>query len=184
MHISWTANANINGLDTWENQLAWADGLVIDNARWWRLANMNVDGSMDTASGMSEVKLCDGTSRHLCQDNEYAHLYFYGAGTEFGSGITSDNPGPFSNVQPDLYWSSTKAFPGADENIAYVFLFSETPTGFESVAVKSDLNDAWAVHNGNVGLRPQPIPVPAAVWLFGSALVGLVGVARRRKMTA
>lgn len=27
----------------------------------------------------------------------------------------------------------------------------------------------------------RPIPVPAAVWLFGSGLVGLVGVARRRK---
>lgn len=26
-----------------------------------------------------------------------------------------------------------------------------------------------------------PIPVPAAVWLFGSALLGLVGVARRKK---
>ena len=25
------------------------------------------------------------------------------------------------------------------------------------------------------------IPVPAAVWLFGSGLLGLVGVARRRK---
>jgi hypothetical protein len=28
---------------------------------------------------------------------------------------------------------------------------------------------------------PPQIPVPAAVWLFGSGLVGLVGVARRRK---
>ena len=26
----------------------------------------------------------------------------------------------------------------------------------------------------------QPIPVPAAVWLFGSGLIGLAGVARRR----
>jgi len=27
----------------------------------------------------------------------------------------------------------------------------------------------------------SPVPVPAAVWLFGSGLIGLVGVARRRK---
>ena len=26
-----------------------------------------------------------------------------------------------------------------------------------------------------------PVPVPAAVWLFGSGLLGLVGVARRKK---
>ena len=28
---------------------------------------------------------------------------------------------------------------------------------------------------------PAPVPVPAAVWLFGSGLIGLAGVARRRK---
>ena len=27
----------------------------------------------------------------------------------------------------------------------------------------------------------QPIPVPAAVWLFGSGLLGMVGIARRRR---
>lgn len=31
------------------------------------------------------------------------------------------------------------------------------------------------------GLAPNPIPVPAAVWLFGSALIGLVGFSKRRK---
>ena len=31
------------------------------------------------------------------------------------------------------------------------------------------------------GQCASPVPVPAAVWLFGSGLLGLVGVARRRK---
>ena len=30
-------------------------------------------------------------------------------------------------------------------------------------------------------LSPVVVPVPAAVWLFGSGLIGLVGVARRKK---
>ena len=34
----------------------------------------------------------------------------------------------------------------------------------------------WTMH-----VKEQVIPVPAAVWLFGSGLLGLVGVARRRK---
>ena len=33
----------------------------------------------------------------------------------------------------------------------------------------------------NVNFAPSAVPVPAAVWLFGSGLLGLVGVARRRK---
>lgn len=29
--------------------------------------------------------------------------------------------------------------------------------------------------------QPPPVPIPAAVWLFGSGLLGLVGIAKRRK---
>ena len=35
--------------------------------------------------------------------------------------------------------------------------------------------------NFNMVEAPAAVPVPAAVWLFGSGLVGLVGVARRKK---
>jgi len=33
---------------------------------------------------------------------------------------------------------------------------------------------------GGLGITVNPVPVPAAVWLFGSGLIGLVGVARRK----
>ena len=38
-------------------------------------------------------------------------------------------------------------------------------------------------HSGIAGMQlsPSPIPLPAAVWLFGSGLLGLVAAARRRK---
>jgi probable HAF family extracellular repeat protein len=32
-------------------------------------------------------------------------------------------------------------------------------------------------------MTPTTIPIPAAVWLFGSGLLGLLGIARRRKKT-
>ncbi len=35
---------------------------------------------------------------------------------------------------------------------------------------------------GSVSLVNNPVPVPAAVWLFGSGLLGLVGVARRKQL--
>jgi hypothetical protein len=34
----------------------------------------------------------------------------------------------------------------------------------------------------DVGSFPSAVPVPAAVWLFGTALIGFVGISRRRKV--
>lgn len=40
---------------------------------------------------------------------------------------------------------------------------------------------AYSVHLEGTIAAPSAVPVPAAVWLFGSGLVGLAGIARRRK---
>jgi len=37
--------------------------------------------------------------------------------------------------------------------------------------------------NSDVALHTSPVPIPTAVWLFGSGLAGLIAVGRRRKIT-
>jgi hypothetical protein len=43
-----------------------------------------------------------------------------------------------------------------------------------------DIGDFINTYEGTI-INPTVVPVPAALWLFGSGLIGLVGVARRRK---
>jgi hypothetical protein len=42
------------------------------------------------------------------------------------------------------------------------------------------LNANTSIVLGTFNLTPAAVPVPAAAWLFGSALLGLLGVARRK----
>lgn len=61
------------------------------------------------------------------------------------------------------------------------FGFHTTATGYEDSGVFYD-NICFNTTGDCAGETPPPaVPVPAAVWLFGSGLLGLVGVARRRK---
>ncbi|MBI4696025.1 MAG: VPLPA-CTERM sorting domain-containing protein [Gammaproteobacteria bacterium] len=48
-----------------------------------------------------------------------------------------------------------------------------------SINATGDGGDGWAVDFFTVGVTTAPVPLPAAVWLFGSALAGL-GALRRR----
>jgi hypothetical protein len=174
LDITWTANANINGSNSLAAQLAWATGLTIDGVGGWRLPNMDVNGD-------DVVVSCPSVTQAACKDDEYGHLFYYGAGTTLGEGVTATNPGPFSNVQfigassdplMSSYWSETD-FPPFPVG-AWLFNFddgSQFPLEAEDTLLG---NFAWAVHAGDV------VPVPAAVWLFVSGLLGLVGVARRK----
>jgi hypothetical protein len=60
------------------------------------------------------------------------------------------------------------------------------PVSFVEIAPGSNIYEI-TFSNGvvtSVDAVPTVIPVPAAAWLFGSGLLGLVGVARRRARVA
>jgi hypothetical protein len=48
---------------------------------------------------------------------------------------------------------------------------------FTSISFTVPTNESW--HGFTVGV--QQVPVPPAVWLFGSGLLGLIGIATRKK---
>ena len=161
LDITWAADANINDADTWTNQNTWAAGLTIGGVSGWRLpTTLQPDPSCDQQiAGTPPQGFGAG-----CTGSEMGHLFNV-------EGISTAAPGPFSNVQSGDYWSGTVFAPSPGR--AWDFIFNH---GDQSTDPKSTELFAWAVHSGNV----SAVPVPAAVWLFGSGLLGLVGVARRK----
>jgi hypothetical protein len=60
-----------------------------------------------------------------------------------------------------------------------------------SVAIATQLPNDWILtgagklcYGGTGCSAPSQVPVPAAIWLFGSGLIGLVGIARRKATAA
>jgi hypothetical protein len=183
LDVTWAQNANINGLNTWANQVAWAAGYSQTHTVYgtfddWRLPTVTDTGTSGcdfaytgTDCGYN-VDTSTGEMASLFYDT-LGNLAYYdtsGSGPQSGWGLS--NTGPFTNLQSNDYWSGTEYAPNTD--FAWYFDFN---VGDQSFTNK--LNDlyALAVRDGDIAA----VPVPAAVWLFGSALFGLLGLKRARR---
>lgn len=77
---------------------------------------------------------------------------------------------------------------------AFVGATSGTLIGMATLTATQEtqlLSDLWYINihtstftGGEIRGQVQVVPLPAAVWLFGSGLLGLVALARRRKHTS
>ena len=179
--LTWLADANAAETSmNWADANAWAAGLDIDGvagADGWRLPD-TIDVGND---GYTYTNVYQGVDYgyNITTHSELSNMFYnvlgnmayYDTSGTFQPGHGLSNTDPFSNLQSGGYWSATEYAP--DTSYAWCFNMSD---GGQYYCSKSSKGYAWAVQSGDV----SAIPVPAAVWLFGSGLLGLIGFARRK----
>ena len=163
-------------LRDWDEAKTWASELTLGGVSGWRLPYLS--RTTGDSGELIAPADCSFASEVECRDNELGYMFYRNLGGTEGQPITeSDDPDLelFQDeigltILPQKYWSGSD---GAGTK-AWTFRFQDGSQGldFETTNYYS-----WAVHDGNV------VPIPGAVWLLGSGLVGVIGLRRKRPTT-
>lgn len=138
----------------------------------WRLSDTLVPDATCTSASPATGFGCTGS--------ELGHLFHIGLGATAGTSVlvTGDPTelAKFSNLlnasTGSMYWTGLDY--NGDPNSAYFFRYDNGNQGGVS---KNSSPGVWAVRDGS-----SAVPVPATYWLFISGLLGLIGIARRKKI--
>lgn len=195
-NITWLQDANyaftsgyINTIETsfddgrmdWFEATVWADQLVFGGYDDWRLPTTpHIDESCSAFGIQDGITINWGYS---CVGSELGHLYIEGLGNlgyQDSNGVFQPdfglkNTGVFYNLQKDDYWSGSEYLP-FDDNAWY---FSFEAGGYQGGNKQfPDIFFAWAVRDGDVAA----VPIPSALWMLSSGLLGLIGVFRNNRI--
>lgn len=183
-----------NNAYTWLNAMNSYEGAGYLGFNDWRLPSsspvdgvafsdiLSINGSTDTSYNISAVNSAypDTTV------SELSYMFYNNLSNQGSvdvSGQSNDcravapdfclsNTGPFSNLQAADYWIGTPLETGFHRAARFDFRY-----GLQNLSTNPVNHYVWAVRDGDVTV----VPLPAAVWLFGSGLIGLVGFAKRKK---
>ena len=208
LNITWLQDANLAAsnqfgiatIDKYDDERGseLGYGIRIDNddkgSMSWQTAKdwitaMNESGGGNGYKGYNDWRLwsvpdawnsCYGFN---CSDSELGHLFYSDlSGLKGSSILEAGDPdlALFNNIQADEYWSGVTY--GSWSSAAWSFW---TDDGRQTKNDKaSNQFYAWAVRSGDVtditSTGVAPVPIPAALWLFGSSLLGLATCQRRR----
>ncbi len=171
-NITWLADANANGLMTWQTAKDWATGLNVGGYTGWRLpTTLQPDPSCYIQSGGYSVG-------YNCTGSELGHLFYIEGGLTQGQSITSSAylAQFFTNMQNLFYyWSGTDYAP--DPRHAWDF---NTGIGSQFIASKVNNIYAWAVRSGDVG-GGGSVPEPGVIGLMGIGALAWAGTRQKRR---
>ena len=143
-------------------------GLVFDIDQDVNSITLNsfLDGNSVDLSGSYNVAL--NVNNNITPGNTVVDLAITTTnGINGGIHNAAGNSGNLANTFPD---------------IATLILTIDDPAGWALNAISDDILRMQRTGlDGEGSLKIPGVPVPAAVWLFGSGLIGLVGVARRKR---
>jgi len=195
-----TSGYAADGLMTWAEAITWAANLSFYNALTnqtyadWRLPTVAPVNGSDLNPNFSAIGSTDygynisapGTTYAGSTASEMAHMFYNTlnnpgkytpAGADSGCYGTRkdclDNVGPFSNLQPWVYWSATEYGYATDHAWNFAMYL-----GSQSTYDKPGDFYAWAVSSGDVGISAVPEAQTYALMLAG---LGLVGWRARRR---
>jgi hypothetical protein len=109
--------------------------------------------------------------------------------SSFFTGVDATGPGSISG----LYVGSFDGLSGNQQIAQLNFTLGAGVSNSLITMAEAAVGGTWAAWDGTnppytftntydgTIINPSVVPVPAALWLFGSGIIGLVGVARRRK---
>lgn len=174
-NITWLANASlaatntfgVTGIDadgrmTWDTAQSWIAGM--DAANYLGYSDWRLPTTIPAIEGYSQTS------------SELGHLFYSELGGTSGISIAASHNTDyalFSNVNSSLvYWSGTE-YTGDPAARAWFFTAF---IGYQNHNTKDTPFYAWAVRPGDV----SAVPVPGAIWLFSSGLLGLLGFKKRK----
>ena len=159
--LTWSQDASIFVASNWSTTATNMLTLNIGGVTGWRLP------TADLSCGNSTI----------CDSSELGNMFHNVLGGTTGTTLLDSHNANYNLFTGVLGFNWTSDEYAADPFFGIAYSFWGSTSGKQSLNNKSYSRGGWAVQSGDV----SAVPIPAAIWLLGSALLGLIGVAKRKK---